>query len=106
VANALLPAAQKTPPCEEYIARSTTIRAAGVPTLSTMAPNRRPSDSGNSALSRPPETEEGLWRLDIATGVATRLRSWHRVSFFGFVGSRLVYLQDSGRSQIHSVAFE
>jgi hypothetical protein len=47
--------------------------------------------------------DDGLWRLDVSRKAVTRLRGWQRVPVFDIVGTRLVYLQDSGRSQIHAV---
>src|SRR5262245_18060484 len=51
VPSALVPAAHVWPFGLVYIARSTTICAGVAPRLSTIAPNRRPADSGKSSLT-------------------------------------------------------
>jgi Tol biopolymer transport system component/DNA-binding winged helix-turn-helix (wHTH) protein len=62
------------------------------------------ADGSAIYFSQPREMDDGLWRFELASGASTRLRRWQRVPVFDVVGNTLVYLQDSGRSQIYSVA--
>ena len=45
----------------------------------------------------------GLWRLDVRRNTAVKIRSWKAVAYYDLVGERLVYAQDSNRSQIYSM---
>ncbi|MGH9842023.1 MAG: winged helix-turn-helix domain-containing protein [Blastocatellia bacterium] len=45
----------------------------------------------------------GLWRLDVRRNTAVKVRGWKAVVYYDLAGERLIYAQDSNRSQIYSM---
>jgi len=45
----------------------------------------------------------GLWRLDVRRNTAVKVRGWKAVVYYDLAGERLVYAQESNRSQIYSM---
>lgn len=51
------------------------------------------------------DDEAGLWRLDLQSGRATRIRAWRRVAHYDVAGGRVVFAPDGRRgSAIYSMA--
>jgi DNA-binding winged helix-turn-helix (wHTH) protein/Tol biopolymer transport system component len=60
------------------------------------------ADAGAVYYSRIGEYS-GLWRFEIASRTATKIRDWRFVGYHDIVGERLIYTQDSNSSQIYSM---